>query len=46
MNWNSYNAFMDGLAKGSHLAPTLAVLAALCVFVLAMARRGRRRRPS
>ena len=46
MNWNSYNAFMDGLGKGSHLVPVLVVLAVLMVAALAMGRRGRGRRPS
>ena len=48
MNWNSYNAFMAGLGKGSHLVLVLAVLAVLMAAALATGRRGRRRgrRPS
>jgi hypothetical protein len=46
VNWNSYNAFMAGLNKGSHLVLVVVVLAILMVFALAMGRRGRGRRPS
>lgn len=42
MSWNSYNAFMDGLGKGHHLAPTLAVVGLLMVLMLVMRQRSRR----
>jgi len=39
MSWNSYNAFMDNLGKGDHLAGTLIILALVAwVGVLAMRR--------
>ena len=45
MSWNSYNAFMNNLGSGGHLAPTLIVLAGLMVLALVMGRRSRRRSP-